>query len=104
MLKAHPDITGVISGNDEMALGAIAALKDAGKLSSVKAVSYTHLDVYKRQAQGHGQVDGLDAGRTRQPAVADDDGVRVAQFGERPGQLGVEDSPAQHQRTSRSPA
>ncbi|MFS8047434.1 D-ribose ABC transporter substrate-binding protein [Rhizobium sp. BR 314] len=36
MLQAHPDITGVISGNDEMALGAIAALKEAGKLANVK--------------------------------------------------------------------
>jgi erythritol transport system substrate-binding protein len=36
LLQAHPDIIGLISGNDEMALGAIAALKEAGKLSSVK--------------------------------------------------------------------
>ena len=36
LLQAHPDIIGVISGNDEMALGAVAALKEAGKLSSVK--------------------------------------------------------------------
>lgn len=36
MLQAHPDIIGVISGNDEMALGAIAALKEAGKLSGIK--------------------------------------------------------------------
>ena len=36
MLQAHPDIVGVISGNDEMALGAIAALKEAGKLADVK--------------------------------------------------------------------
>jgi erythritol transport system substrate-binding protein len=36
LLQAHPDIIGVISGNDEMALGAIAALKEAGKLSQVK--------------------------------------------------------------------
>lgn len=35
MLQANPGITGVISGNDEMALGAIAALKEAGKLSGV---------------------------------------------------------------------
>ena len=32
MLQANPNISGVISGNDEMALGAIAALKEAGKL------------------------------------------------------------------------
>jgi erythritol transport system substrate-binding protein len=36
LLQAHPDIVGLISGNDEMALGAIAALKEAGKLASVK--------------------------------------------------------------------
>jgi erythritol transport system substrate-binding protein len=36
LLQAHPKIIGVISGNDEMALGAIAALKEAGKLSSIK--------------------------------------------------------------------
>ena len=36
MLQANPDIIGVISGNDEMALGAIAALKEAGKLDGVK--------------------------------------------------------------------
>ncbi len=35
LLQANPDITGVISGNDEMALGAIAALKEAGKLEGV---------------------------------------------------------------------
>ena len=36
LLQANPDINGVISGNDEMALGAIAALKEAGKLNAVK--------------------------------------------------------------------
>ncbi|MBV9655188.1 MAG: D-ribose ABC transporter substrate-binding protein [Acetobacteraceae bacterium] len=36
MLQAHPDVIGLISGNDEMALGAIAALKESGKLSKVK--------------------------------------------------------------------
>ena len=35
LLQANPDNTGVISGNDEMALGAIAALKEAGKLDAV---------------------------------------------------------------------
>ncbi|MEC8918205.1 MAG: D-ribose ABC transporter substrate-binding protein [Pseudomonadota bacterium] len=35
LLQANPDIQGVISGNDEMALGAIAALKEAGRLDDV---------------------------------------------------------------------
>ena len=36
LLQANPDFTGVIAGNDEMALGAIAALKEAGKRDAVK--------------------------------------------------------------------
>lgn len=35
IMQANPNIDAVISGNDEMALGAIAALKEAGKLSDV---------------------------------------------------------------------
>jgi len=31
LLQAHPDVTAVYAHNDEMAVGAIAALKDAGK-------------------------------------------------------------------------
>lgn len=33
ILQANPNVQAVISGNDEMALGAIAALKEAGKLT-----------------------------------------------------------------------
>lgn len=35
LMQANDDINGVISGNDEMALGAIAALKEAGKLEGI---------------------------------------------------------------------
>ncbi|GMA28758.1 D-ribose ABC transporter substrate-binding protein [Arenivirga flava] len=35
LLQSHPNLGGVISGNDEMALGAIAALKEAGRLDGV---------------------------------------------------------------------
>lgn len=35
MLQSHSDIDGLISGNDDMALGAISALKHAGKLDQV---------------------------------------------------------------------
>jgi erythritol transport system substrate-binding protein len=40
MLRAHPDIVGVVAGNDEMALGAIQALKDAKKLDKVKVLGF----------------------------------------------------------------
>lgn len=32
LLQAHPDVKGIIAGNDEMALGAIAAIEAAGKV------------------------------------------------------------------------
>lgn len=35
MLQSHPHIKGLISGNDDMAMGAISALKHAGKLDDV---------------------------------------------------------------------
>lgn len=35
IIQANPEIDAVISGNDEMALGAIAALKEAGELEGV---------------------------------------------------------------------
>ena len=35
IMQANPEIDAVISGNDEMALGAIAALKEAGQLDGV---------------------------------------------------------------------
>jgi erythritol transport system substrate-binding protein len=40
LLSKNPDINGVIAGNDEMALGAINALKAAGKLAQVKVLGF----------------------------------------------------------------
>lgn len=40
LLSAHPDIDGVISGNDEMALGAIQALREADRLDEVIVLGF----------------------------------------------------------------
>lgn len=40
LLAKNPSITGVIAGNDEMALGAINALKAKGKLAKVKVLGF----------------------------------------------------------------
>ncbi len=40
LLSKNPDINGVIAGNDEMALGAINALKEVNKLSQVKVLGF----------------------------------------------------------------
>jgi erythritol transport system substrate-binding protein len=40
LLSKNPNVQGVIAGNDEMALGAINALKDKGKLEKVKVLGF----------------------------------------------------------------
>ncbi len=40
LLSKNPDVKGVIAGNDEMALGAINALKEAKKLDQVKVLGF----------------------------------------------------------------
>lgn len=40
LIQAHPDMDGVISGNDEMALGAIEALREAGMLDDVLVLGF----------------------------------------------------------------
>jgi erythritol transport system substrate-binding protein len=40
LLSKNPDVQGVIAGNDEMALGAINALKEKGKLADVKVLGF----------------------------------------------------------------
>ena len=40
LLSKNPDVQGVIAGNDEMALGAINALKEKGKLDQVKVLGF----------------------------------------------------------------
>lgn len=43
MLTRHPDLKAVLCANDSMALGAIAALKAAGKLGAVYVVGYDNI-------------------------------------------------------------
>lgn len=43
IIAVHPDINGVFCANDEMAIGAIVALKSAGKSGKVKVVSYDNI-------------------------------------------------------------
>ena len=40
MLREHPDMKALLCGNDNMALGAVAAVKTAGKAAQVKVVGY----------------------------------------------------------------
>lgn len=43
IMVAHPEIEGLFCANDNMALGAIAAMEEAGRLSDIKVVSYDNI-------------------------------------------------------------
>lgn len=59
VLVAHPEVNAVYAENDDMALGAIRALKAANKLNSVKVYSYDgNKNAYKSIIDGEMQATG----------------------------------------------
>jgi erythritol transport system substrate-binding protein len=55
LLRAHPDVGGVIAGNDEMAIGAIQAIKEAGKEDQVLVLGFDGNDE-AAQAVANGEM------------------------------------------------
>ena len=47
MLREHPDLRALLAGNDNMALGAVAAIKSAGKTGKVLVVGYDNITAIK---------------------------------------------------------
>ena len=47
MLREHPDLKALLCGNDNMALGAVAAVKTAGMTGKVKVVGYDNISAIK---------------------------------------------------------
>lgn len=47
MLRENPDLKALLCGNDNMALGAVAAVKTAGKTGQVKVVGYDNINAIK---------------------------------------------------------
>ncbi len=70
MLREHPDLTALLAGNDSMALGAVAAVKAAGKTGQVQVVGYDNIGAIKPML-----ADG------RVLATADQFGAKQAVFG-----------------------
>ncbi len=52
MLTQFPDLKGILCANDSMALGAVAALKAAGKLGSVLVVGYDNISAIQELILG----------------------------------------------------
>jgi ribose transport system substrate-binding protein len=55
MITEHPDLKGVFCANDNMALGAVAALKAAGKLDKVKVAGFDNISAVHQLVQD-GQI------------------------------------------------
>jgi ribose transport system substrate-binding protein len=54
LITEHPDLKAVLCANDSMALGAVAALRGANKLESVKVVGYDNIAAAQQLLQeGH---------------------------------------------------
>ncbi|MBQ0131590.1 MAG: sugar ABC transporter substrate-binding protein [Comamonas sp.] len=47
MMREHPDLKAILAGNDSMALGAVAAVKAAGKAGKVIVVGYDNIQAIK---------------------------------------------------------
>ena len=47
MLSETPDIKALLAGNDNMALGAVSAVRAAGKAGKVLVVGYDNIDAIK---------------------------------------------------------
>jgi ribose transport system substrate-binding protein len=47
MMREHPDLKALLAGNDSMALGAVAAVKAAGKTDKVMVVGYDNINAVK---------------------------------------------------------
>lgn len=70
LLNKHPDVQGIMTANDSMALGAITALDAAGKGGKVKVVSFDNIPTVKPL---------LDNGKLL--ATVDQFGAQMAVFG-----------------------
>jgi len=47
MIQEHPELKAILCANDNMALGAVAALKAAGKLAGVKVVGFDNIQAVR---------------------------------------------------------
>lgn len=77
MLTAHPDVKGVLTGNDAMALGALKAIKDAGKAGQVKIASFDNIPAIQPNVKDGSVVATLEQYGSQQAANGIDYAMRM---------------------------
>jgi ribose transport system substrate-binding protein len=84
MLREHPDLRALLAGNDNMAVGAVAAIKSAGKTGKVLVVGYDNISAVKPML-----ADG------RMLGTVDQYGAKQAVFGIETALKAIKDKKAQ---------
>lgn len=70
ILSEHPEVGAILAANDSMAIGAVAAVKDAGKAETIKVVGFDNISAVQ---------DAIKEGKI--VATADQHGDQLAVFG-----------------------
>lgn len=70
LVSEHPDLDGILASNDNMALGAAAAVRQAGKAGEVKIVGFDNIEAIREMVR-EGRI----------LATADQHGDRLAVYG-----------------------
>ncbi|MEV1239120.1 sugar ABC transporter substrate-binding protein [Nonomuraea sp. NPDC050022] len=60
MLSAHPNIKGVLAGNDNMALGALKAIEEQGKKGQIKVAAFDNIPAIAQYVKDGSVVSTLD--------------------------------------------
>jgi ribose transport system substrate-binding protein len=60
VLNEHPGIDAILCANDSMALGAVAAVREAGKTSTVKVIGYDNISAVQELIKGDKMVCTID--------------------------------------------
>ncbi|MEV0231963.1 sugar ABC transporter substrate-binding protein [Nonomuraea sp. NPDC050786] len=68
MLSAHPNIKGVLAGNDNMALGALKAIEEQGKKDQIKVAAFDNIPAIAQYVKDGSVVATLDQYGAQQAA------------------------------------
>ena len=90
ILREHQDIKALLCGNDNMALGAMAALKSAGKSDRVFVVGYDNISAVKSLLDDHRLLATADQGAGQQASTGIETALKALAKHQTQNQLGDE--------------
>ncbi|MNG86558.1 D-ribose-binding periplasmic protein precursor [compost metagenome] len=83
MLNEYPDLKALLAGNDSMALGAVSAVRAAGKAGQVQVVGYDNIEAIKPMLEDGRVLATLDQAASQQAVFGIQAGLKMIK-GEKP--------------------